>query len=227
MNDSEIAISLCNVVKDYYLYKNEKEKFISIFFNKNIKKHRVLDNISLEIKKGEVVGIIGKNGAGKSTLLKIITGVAFPTSGNITVNGRVGALLELTAGFSQEMTGRENIYMKAAILGLSKKEIELIEPKIIDFADIGVYIDQPVKTYSSGMKVRLGFAINININPEILIIDEALSVGDSDFQKKCRQKIDEMVRDKVTVLFVSHSNKAVKEFCSRVVYLENGHLRFS
>ncbi|WP_304066689.1 ABC transporter ATP-binding protein [Megamonas hypermegale] len=219
---NNIAIELKNVKKEFFLYRNEKEKFLSIFFKRKIKKHLTLQNINLKIFKGEVVGIVGKNGAGKSTLLKIITGVTFPTSGEVIVNGRVGALLELTAGFKPEMTGRENIYLKGTILGLKNNEISLLEKDIIDFADIGEYIDQPVRTYSSGMKVRLGFSINVNIKPDILIIDEALSVGDNEFKKKCKKKIQELIKEHITVLFVSHNEKTVNDFCTRVLYLEKG-----
>ena len=183
-------------------------------------------DISFSIKKGEAVAIIGNNGAGKSTLLKMITGVTYPTTGRITVHGRVAALLELTAGFSGELSGRENIYLKGNILGLSAKEISTIEEAIIRFADLGEYIDQPVRTYSSGMKMRLGFAININIQPDILVIDEALSVGDASFKKKCNQKIAEIIEQGITVLFVSHDKKSVKELCTRAIYLQKGALVF-
>lgn len=220
--DNNIAIELRNVKKEFFLYRNEKEKFLSIFLKRNIKKHITLKTINLKIYKGEVVGIVGRNGAGKSTLLKIITGVTFPTTGEVIVNGRVGALLELTAGFKPEMTGRENIYLKGTVLGLKNEEIKEIEKDIIDFADIGEYIDQPVRTYSSGMKIRLGFSINVNIKPDILIIDEALSVGDNEFKKKCREKIQELVKEHITVLFVSHNEKAVNDFCTRILYLEKG-----
>lgn len=223
--ENDIAIELKNVKKEFFLYKNEKEKFISIFFKKKLKKHVTLQNINLKIFKGEVVGIVGKNGAGKSTLLKVITGVTFPTTGEVIVNGRVGALLELTAGFKPEMTGRENIYLKGTVLGLKNDEIKVLEKDIIEFADIGEYIDQPVRTYSSGMKVRLGFSINVNIKPDILIIDEALSVGDSEFKKKCKEKIEELVKEHITVLFVSHNKKAVNDFCTRVLYLEKGIIK--
>ncbi|MBP5166322.1 MAG: ABC transporter ATP-binding protein, partial [Oscillospiraceae bacterium] len=170
------------------------------------------------------VGIIGNNGAGKSTLLKMVTGVCFPTSGSVTVNGSVAALLELTAGFSAEMTGRENIRLKGNILGLSETEIDLIEDRVIEFADLGEYIDQPVRTYSSGMSVRLGFAINISIEPEILVVDEALSVGDASFRRKCKEKVDEIKHRGVTVLYVSHAQESIKDFCDRAIYLEKGSL---
>lgn len=223
----ENVITFEHVSKDYVLYKNEQERFWSLFHKKkNLKQHQALRDISFSIKKGEAVAIIGNNGAGKSTLLKMITGVTYPTMGKVTVHGRVAALLELTAGFSGDLSGRENIYLKGNILGLSAKEISAIEEAIILFADLGEYIDQPVRTYSSGMKMRLGFAININIQPDILVIDEALSVGDASFKKKCNQKIAEIIEQGITVLFVSHDKKSVKELCTRAIYLQKGVLVF-
>ena len=162
------------------------------------------------------MALFGKNGAGKSTILKMITEVAYPTSGEIIVNGRVSALLELTAGFDPEFTGRENIYFRAQLFGMTNDEIKKLEPEIVDFADLNDYIDQPVRTYSSGMKARLGFAINVSIKPEIFIVDEALSVGDSEFKKKCLDKINQIVgEDDVTFLFVTHSTKVARSFCKR------------
>ena len=155
----------------------------------------------------------------------MITGVSFPNSGTITVRGKVAALLELTAGFSLDMTGMENIYLKGYLLGLNDDQIKEIEQDIIDFADLGEYIDQPVRTYSSGMKMRLGVAININIKPDILVVDEALSVGDADFQKKCRDKINDVISTGVTVLFVSHSRKAIEETCTRAIFLKDGKVQ--
>lgn len=224
--DKQPIIEFKDVKKEYFLYKNEKARFKAIFTkNKGVKKHPALKGVSFKIYPGESVGIIGKNGAGKSTILKMITGVSFPSSGEITVKGKVAALLELTAGFSQDMTGLENIYLKGYLLGLSDEEIKAIEQDIIDFADLGEYIEQPVRTYSSGMKMRLGFAININIKPDILVIDEALSVGDADFKKKCRQKINDVIKQGVTVLFVSHSMDAIKETCTRAIFLKDGKVK--
>lgn len=224
---SKTVIKFDNVSKEYLLYKNEKARFKAIFNNgKYAKRHKVLDNISFEIAEGESVGIIGKNGAGKSTLLKMITGVSFATKGEISVTGKVAALLELTAGFSADMTGRENIYLKCYLLGLEKSEIGEIEKNIIEFAALGEYIDQPVRTYSSGMKMRLGFSININIRPDILVIDEALSVGDAEFRKKCEERIRELRKTGITVLFVSHSMASMSETCSRAIYLNNGKIAF-
>ena len=187
------AIIFNNVTKRYKLYKNERARFLSIFTKKvKCKEKRVINGVSFQIDKGEGVAFFGRNGAGKSTILKMITGVSFPTEGEIEVNGRVSALLELAAGFNPEFTGRENIYFKGNVMGLTDSEIKELEPEIIEFAALGDYIDQPVRTYSSGMKARLGFAINANIDPEILIVDEALSVGDKAFRIKCRKKIREI-----------------------------------
>ena len=190
------------------------------------KQKEILKGISLQVKQGEFVGVIGPNGRGKSTLLKMITGVSFATSGNIKVRGKVAALLELTAGFSNDMTGRENIYLKCYLLGLEKSDIRQIEDSIIEFAALGEYIDQPVRTYSSGMKMRLGFAININIKPDILVIDEALSVGDAQFRKKCENKIKELRNTGITVLFVSHSMNAINDTCDRAIYLSGGKIEY-
>lgn len=224
---SETVIKFDHVSKEYFLYKNQKARFKAIFTNnKGVKKHKALKDISFEIKKGESVGIIGRNGAGKSTILKMITGVSFSTSGKVTVKGKVAALLELTAGFSMDMTGRENIFLKCYLLGLENSEIKAIEQNIIEFASLGEYIDQPVRTYSSGMKMRLGFAININIRPDILVIDEALSVGDAAFKSKCEDKIKELRGTGITVLFVSHSMKSVSETCGRAIYLCDGRIEY-
>ncbi len=219
-------ITFRNVTKIYTLYKNSREQFFALFYNsKKFKRHKALEDVSFQIHQGESVAIIGQNGAGKSTVLKMITGVCFPTSGDVEVEGRVSALLELTAGFSNDMTGRENIYFKGYVLGMKDDEIKEIEQKVIEFADLGEYIDQPVRTYSSGMKVRLGFAININTNPDILVIDEALSVGDAAFKKKCKDKIHEMIQEDITVLYVSH-NRDIQDFCDRCIYLQKGKVIF-
>lgn len=228
MEDNKSMICFDHVSKEYMLFKNDRQRFKSLFFKpKNVKLHKALDDVSLEIFEGESVGIIGDNGAGKSTLLKMITGVAFPDSGVVTVNGTVAALLELTAGFALEMTGRENIFLRGYTLGLKDSYIKEIEPKIVDFAELGDYIDQPVRTYSSGMKMRLGFAINVNIDPDILVIDEALSVGDASFKKKCKNRIAEIIKEGTTVLFVSHSKDSVKEMCTRAIFLKKGRIIFS
>ena len=228
----EIAIKFDHVTKTYDLYKNDRGRFLGLF---NIKKKRTgylgtvnaNDDLSFEIKRGEAVAFLGLNGAGKSTALKMITGVTYPTSGEITVNGTVSALLELSAGFDRRLTGRENIHLRGQILGMSKEELERIEPQAIKFADLGMYIDQPMRSYSSGMKARLGFALAVSVNPEILVVDEALSVGDRKFKKKCVARIREIMMDSnVTVLFVTHSTSTAQEFCSRGIVLDHGRKQF-
>ena len=225
---NKTVIEFKNVTKRYKLYKNDKQRLLGIFFKKvKYKDKKAVDNVSFKIKKGEAVALFGKNGAGKSTILKMITEVAFPTSGKIIVNGRVSALLELTSGFDLEFTGRENIYLKGQILGLTNKEIKGLEKQIVDFADLEEYIDQPVRTYSSGMKARLGFSINVNIDPDILIVDEALSVGDEEFRNKCVEKVNEIVnQEDVTVLFVTHSTAVAKSFCKRGIVMNKGKKQF-
>lgn len=225
--NSEPIIVLKNVSKTYTLYKNDGERFRALFKKpKHAKTHKALDNVSLEIRKGEAVGIMGDNGGGKSTLLKHVTGVTFPDEGEIKVDGMVAALLELTAGFVLEMTGRENIRLKGYILGLTDAEIDEIEHNVLEFAELGEYIDQPVRTYSSGMKMRLGFSINVNISPDILVIDEALAVGDASFKAKCKARIRKIIETGVTVLFVSHNASNVEEICERAIYLKKGKLMF-
>ena len=220
---SDTIITFKNVSKTYILYKNDQARFKALFIKpRNPKTNKALNNVSFEIKRGESVGIVGDNGAGKSTLLKMNTGVAFPDEGEIIVDGKVAALLELTAGFSLEMTGRENIYLKGYILGLEDDYIKEIEENIIDFAQLGDYIDQPVRTYSSGIKMRLGFAINVNIEPDVLVVDEALAVGDASFKRKCKDKIKEIMGNGTTVLYVSHSADSVREICPRSIYLRKG-----
>ena len=226
MEEREPIIVFKNVSKVYTLYRNSREQFAALFYDsKKFKRHKALEDVSFTIRKGESVAIIGRNGAGKSTVLKMVTGVAFPTKGKVYVKGRVSALLELTAGFVPDMTGRENIQFKCYVLGLKGDEIKEIEEKAIEFADLGEYIDQPVRTYSSGMRVRLGFAININTNPDILVIDEALSVGDAAFKQKCKDKISEMIKQDITVIYVSHS-KDIQDFCDRCIYLQKGKVIF-
>lgn len=224
----EKIIEFNNVYKIYKLYKSDKERLLGLFINrKKVLKKIAINYLTFSIDKGEKVALLGPNGAGKSTVLKMITDVCFPDEGSITVKGKVGALLELSAGFDMEFTGRENIYLKATLLGLSKKEIKKIEDDIIEFADIKEYIDQPVRTYSSGMKARLGFSIIVNSNIDILIIDEALAVGDKDFKNKCLNKIKELSSQKdITMVFVTHSLSLAKEFCQRGIILNRGHLVF-
>ena len=223
---SEIVIEFKDVTKIYKLYKNDKQRLLSVFSKKvPHKEKKSVDNVSFQIRRGESVALFGKNGAGKSTILKMITGVAYPTTGDIIVKGRVSALLELTSGFDPEFTGRENIYLKGQLSGLQDSEIRELEETIVDFAELGEYIDQPVRTYSSGMKARLGFAINVNINPEILIVDEALSVGDVAFKNKCLQKVNEIIeKNNVTLLFVTHATATAKQFCKRGIVMKNGKM---
>lgn len=225
---AKVVIEFKKVTKIYKLYKNDREKLLAMVLpGRKLRTKTANDNVSFRIKRGESVAILGKNGAGKSTLLKLITEVSFPTSGQITVRGQVSAILELTAGFDEALTGRENIYLKGAILGLRKGAMQAVEQEIVDFAELNEYIDQPVRTYSSGMKARLGFAINAHIDPDILIIDEALSVGDKDFRKKCRIKVAEIRnRQHVTVLLVTHSADSAREFCDRGMIMQEGRLIF-
>lgn len=226
-SESDIAVKFENVTKTYKLFKNDKERFFSIFWGKK-KRESVTtvnanNNLSFEIKRGEAVAFLGHNGAGKSTALKMVTGVAFPTEGKVTVSGHVSALLELTAGFDNQLTGRENISLRGQALGLTEEEIKELEPKVVEFADLGPYIDQPVRTYSSGMKSRLGFGFAVSSDPEILVVDEALSVGDKKFKEKCYARVREIMEDDtVTVLFVTHASNAAKEFCTRGIVLDHG-----
>ena len=224
----EIVIQFNHVTKMYKLFKNDKKRLLYTFCKKvKFTEKKAVNDVSFQIRRGESVALFGRNGAGKSTILKMITGVCFPTEGKITVKGRVSALLELTSGFDPEFTGRENIYLKGQLLGLKDKEIKELEQEIIDFAEIEEYIEQPVRTYSSGMKARLGFSINVNIRPEILIVDEALSVGDEAFRRKCVKKVNEIVNNEnVTLLFVTHATGVAKEFCKRGMVMEKGIVTF-
>ena len=221
----EIAIAVENVNKIYKLYDRPKDRmFEALGLTKKKKYHEkyALSDVSFHVKKGECVGIIGTNGSGKSTILKIITGVLNQTSGNVTVNGRISALLELGAGFNMEYTGLENIYLNGTMNGFSEAEIDARMQDILDFADIGDYVNQPCKTYSSGMFVRLAFSVGINIDPEILIVDEALSVGDVFFQAKCFHKFEEFKEMGKTIIFVSHDLSSIAKYCDRVILLDQG-----
>lgn len=214
-----------NITKKYNLYAHPQDRFREAVGLTRKSLHDdfyALNGISFDVEMGETVGIIGTNGSGKSTLLKIITGVLKPTSGTVNVNGRVSALLELGAGFNQEYTGIENIYLNGRMMGYCKKEMEERVPGIIEFAEIGEFIHQPVKTYSSGMFARLAFAVAINVEPDILIVDEALSVGDLFFQNKCFRKFEELREKGITILFVSHDISSVRQMCSRVLWIEKG-----
>jgi lipopolysaccharide transport system ATP-binding protein len=222
----ETAISLKNVSKCFKQYDRPVDRLKELLLPSKSygKEFWALQDISFEIMKGETMGIIGRNGAGKSTLLQLICGTLAPTNGQIQVNGRVAALLELGAGFNSEFTGRENVYINGAIMGLSKVEVDARFDSIAAFADIKDFIDRPVKTYSSGMYVRLAFAAAIHVSPDILIIDEALAVGDMFFQAKCMARMQQMIDDGVTVLFVSHDAGSVKSLCKRAIYLNNSFL---
>ncbi len=224
----DVVIKFHNVTKMYKLFKNDKRRLLYTFCKRiKYKEKKAVNNVSFDIRRGETVALFGRNGAGKSTILKMITGVCFPTTGEIMVKGRVSALLELTSGFDPEFTGRENIYLKGQLLGLKDKEIRELEQEIINFAELEEYIDQPVRTYSSGMKARLGFSINVNIKPEILIVDEALSVGDEEFKRKCVKKVNEIVnKENVTLLFVTHATGVAREFCKRGMVMEKGKVTF-
>ena len=219
------AIKLSHVHKVYRIYKKPIHRLTDALFNtKKYKEYHALNDFSVEIPKGEAVGVLGKNGAGKSTLLKIITGVVTPTSGSVEIDGRISAILELNSGFDEELNGYENIFVKGAILGIPKQEIEKNIDDIIEFAGIGEHLYQPVRTYSSGMKTRLGFAIAVNVDPDILIVDEALAVGDDVFKTKCLEKMSEFKRQGKTIFFVSHSIFQVKSFCSKCMWIKDGQL---
>lgn len=226
--DRKVVVELNHVTKRYKLFKNDRKRLLAIFSKKiPYKEMLAVNDVSFKVFKGEAVALFGRNGAGKSTILKMITGVTYPTTGEINVNGRVSALLELTSGFDQELTGRENIYLKGQLSGLNDKEIAEVESDIVEFADIGDYIDQPIRSYSSGMKARLGFAINVSIRPEILIVDEALSVGDKAFRNKCLKKVRHIIEnDGVTLLFVTHSTETAKQFCDRGIVMKKGVLTY-
>ena len=224
-NQNDIAIEVAGVQKIYKLYDHRRDRLKETLGFSKKKRHRdhyALKGVDFTVKNGECVGIIGTNGSGKSTILKIITGVLTPSSGTVTVNGRISALLELGAGFNPEYNGIENIYLNGTMIGFTEEEIKERIQDILDFADIGEYVYQPVKTYSSGMFVRLAFAVAINIDPEILIVDEALSVGDVFFQAKCYHKFEEFKKQGKTILFVSHDLGSISKYCDRVILLNQG-----
>ena len=221
----EIAIKVTNVSKIYKLYDTPAARLkdaLGLARKPNYREHAALHNVTLEIEKGETVGIIGTNGSGKSTLLKIITGVIRQSEGEVEVDGRISALLELGAGFNMEYTGIENVYLQGSMMGFTKQEIGQKMDAILEFADIGDFVYQPVKTYSSGMFVRLAFAVAINIEPEVLIVDEALSVGDVFFQTKCYRKFEEFKEQGKTILFVSHDLSSITKYCDRAILLNKG-----
>lgn len=225
MDEKKVAIQVKGLEKAYKLYDKPSDRLkeaLGFGRKKRYKEHYALKGVDMTIYQGETVGIIGTNGSGKSTILKIITGVLNPTGGSVHVNGRISALLELGAGFNMEYNGIENIYLNGTMIGFSKKEIDAKMDDILNFADIGDYVHQPVKTYSSGMFVRLAFAVAINIEPEILIVDEALSVGDVFFQAKCYHKFEEFKEMGKTIVFVSHDLSSISKYCDRVVLLNQG-----
>lgn len=233
MSSNDIAISITNLSKCYQIYDTPRDRLKQFVVphlqrlaghatKQYFREFWALKDVSFEVKKGETVGIIGRNGSGKSTLLQIICGTLSPTAGSIQTNGRIAALLELGSGFNPEFTGRENVYMNGSVLGLSTEEIDARFEDIAAFAEIGDFIEQPVKTYSSGMMIRLAFAVAINVNPEILIVDEALSVGDELFQRKCFSRIEAIRASGSTILFVSHSGGTIVELCDRAVLMEAG-----
>lgn len=228
MDNLENAIEIKNVSKDFRVFKDRpktiKEQILNLCSNEYTPFH-ALKNVNLSIKKGESIALIGHNGCGKSTLLSIIAGILYPTSGTVKVNGRLSCLISLGAGFHPDFTGRENIYTNAAIFGLSKKETEENLDSIIEFSELGSFVDNPVRTYSSGMYLKLAFSVAIHINPEILLIDEILAVGDSNFQRKCFAKMQEFRRKGVTIVLVSHALPRVVEFCDRCLWLQDGVIR--
>lgn len=222
--DSEPVIKITNLIKEYKMFDKKIDRLAEAVIPRYTKHHtfRAMNELNLEVRRGEVLGILGKNGAGKSTLLKMITGVVFPTSGNIEINGKISSLLELGAAFNMELTGIQNIYQHGEVMGLTREQIESKKDDIIKFADIGDHINQPVKTYSSGMFARLAFACAINVDPDILIVDEVLSVGDMAFQLKCFKKFEQFKKSGKTILFVTHSIVDVLKNCTRTIIIDKG-----
>ncbi|MEE0464511.1 MAG: ABC transporter ATP-binding protein [Lachnospiraceae bacterium] len=227
MESSENAIEVRNVSKHFKVFydKGNELKERMLFWKRNkFELRKVLDNISFSIKKGEAVGLVGKNGCGKSTTLKLLTKIIYPSSGSIELKGRVSSLIELGAGFHPDMSGRENIYINASIFGLTKKEIDERIEDIIDFSELRDYIDNPVRTYSSGMYMRLAFSVAINVNADVLLIDEILAVGDANFQAKCFNKLREIKKSGVTIVIVSHSLGQIELFCDKSIWIKEGHV---
>jgi teichoic acid transport system ATP-binding protein len=224
---SEYAIDIKNITKTYNMYKKPSDRFKEALNPLKKNYHDLfyaLKDVTLQIKKGEMIGFVGENGSGKSTILKIITGVLTPTSGTMTIDGKISALLELGSGFNPEYSGYENIFLNGMVLGFSREEMQERVQDVINFADIGDHLYQPVKTYSSGMFVRLAFAVAINVDPDILIVDEALAVGDLEFQLKCMEKFTEIKNSGKTILFVSHDVNSIRRFCDRTFWLKNGEV---
>jgi lipopolysaccharide transport system ATP-binding protein len=233
MSSNDTAVKVENLSKCFEIYNSPRDRLkqfllprLQKFFGKNSKKYfkefHAIKNVSFEIKRGETVGIIGKNGSGKSTLLQMICGTLTPTSGSVHTRGRIAALLELGSGFNPEFSGRDNVYMNAALLGLSKQEIDEKYESIVEFADIGDFVNQPVKTYSSGMTVRLAFAVQAQVEPDILIVDEALAVGDAKFQARCFDRLRQLKDNGTSILLVTHSTEQIVTHCSRAILLSGG-----
>lgn len=223
----EQAIVVKNLSKNFYFFRQDFRILQWLFTKKGYEKERrVLKDISFAVEKGEIVGLIGVNGAGKSTLMKLIAGITYPTSGEVAVDGKVGSLINLSAGFNPDYTGRKNIYYKGTVMGMAKTEIDGIIDDICEFVDLGEYFDQPLRMYSSGMAARLGFALAVYSQPEVLMIDEVMAVGDKSFQEKSRQKVVEMFHEGKSVVFSSHTDALIKQFCSRVIYLKDGRIAF-
>ncbi len=227
----EIAISVENVEKSFKIYKDKgftlKERILFFKSRNAYVKNNILRGISFDIEKGDILGIVGKNGSGKSTLLKLITKIIYPDSGNIKINGKVSSLIELGAGFHPDMTGRENIYINASIYGLTKKEIDSKLDTIIKFSELEEFIDSPIRTYSSGMYMRLAFSVAINVEAEILLIDEILSVGDANFQAKCFRKMQELKDSGITIVIVSHDLHTMEKLCNKIIWIESGKIKRS
>lgn len=227
----EIAISVENVEKSFKIYKDKgftlKERILFFKSRNAYVKNNILRGISFDIEKGDILGIVGKNGSGKSTLLKLITKIIYPDSGSIKINGKVSSLIELGAGFHPDMTGRENIYINASIYGLTKKEIDSKLDTIIKFSELEEFIDSPIRTYSSGMYMRLAFSVAINVEAEILLIDEILSVGDANFQAKCFRKMQELKDSGITIVIVSHDLHTMEKLCNKVIWIESGKIKRS
>ena len=227
----EIAISVENVEKSFKIYKDKgftlKERILFFKSRNAYVKNNILRGISFDIEKGDILGIDGKNGSGKSTLLKLITKIIYPDSGSIKINGKVSSLIELGAGFHPDMTGRENIYINASIYGLTKKEIDSKLDTIIKFSELEEFIDSPIRTYSSGMYMRLAFSVAINVEAEILLIDEILSVGDANFQAKCFRKMQELKDSGITIVIVSHDLHTMEKLCNKVIWIESGKIKRS
>ena len=228
MKNKDYSIVVDSVVKSFNVFLDKsntvKESLISLFKRNRKEKRVVLNGVNLKIEKGEVVALIGVNGSGKSTLLKLMTKIIYPNSGKIQINGKLTSLLELGAGFHQDFSGRENIYFNASIFGLTKKQIDKRLDKIIEFSELGEHIDNPVRTYSSGMYMRLAFSIAINVDADILLVDEILAVGDQHFQEKCIAKMKELRKEGKTMVFVTHSMGAVRDLCTRAVWLSDGKI---